>query len=87
MFICGNLLFLAQCELNRNLAEKVLMYFLHLHHHQRHCVPIDDQYLPKSAILNKILIFFKMEVSKKKTTQIMKKRRQMLSGLTAQFTE
>ena len=89
MFICGNLLFLAQCELNRNLAEKVLMYFLHLHHHQRHCVPIDDQYLPKSAILNKISIFFQdgsQLKKKKKKTQIMKKRRQTLSGLTAQFT-
>ena len=66
MFICGNLLFLAQCELNRNLAEKVLMYFLHLHHHQRHCVPIDDQYLPKSAILNKISNFFSRWKSVKK---------------------
>ena len=36
----------------------MLIYFLHLHHHQRHCVPKDDQYLPKSAILNKISIFF-----------------------------
>ena len=76
MFI-GNLLFLAQCELNRNLAEKVLMYFLHLHHHQRHCVPIDDQYLPKSAILNKISNFFSrwksVKKKKKKTPNYEKK--------------